>query len=180
MTETSRKSYRVYLIAAVLGAVLSIAGNPLLAQTVSLRQSTGCEETVSHMTQGEPTLQARLDAPLMFGGSKYVAESAAQSLTGRLACADPRPAFYNCGHTKQSIWGCKPDCIVEPDGWQYVLQTAGKTYLVTGDPDQIRPFLADRVTVTGQLKGDTIRALSISKVSQRQGRESLTSETERH
>lgn len=179
MTETNRKSGLGCSIAAVLGVVLSIASNSLLAQTDSLHQSTGCE-MVSHTTHGELTLQARLDAPLAFGGSKYVAASAAQSLTGRLACADPRPAFYNCGHTKQSVWGCKPDCIMEPDGWQYVLQTVGKTYLVTGDPDQIRPFLTDRVTVTGQLKGDTIRALSISKVSQRQGRESLTSETGRH
>lgn len=95
--------------------------------------------------------------------STFIVEADTQTVTGRLACADPRPAFYNCGHTKQSVWGCKPDCFVERDGSQYVLQTSIKSYSLTGNQNEIRPLLKDRVIVTGELKGDTIRVFSISK-----------------
>jgi len=90
-----------------------------------------------------------------------------QTFTGRLTCADPRPAVYNCGHTKQSVWGCKPDCLIESDGSQYVLETLGRSYSVTGDPDKIRPFLKDEVTVTGKLKGGTIKTVSIAKTTKK-------------
>jgi hypothetical protein len=44
-----------------------------------------------------------------------------------------------------------------------VLQTSIKSYSLIGDQNEIRPLLKDRVIVTGELKGDTIRVLSIIK-----------------
>ena len=99
-----------------------------------------------------------------------------QTLTGRLTCADPRPAFYNCGHTKQSVWGCKPDCFIEPDGSQYVLESLGRSYSVTGDANQISPFLSDEVAVTGKVTGETIKAVSIAKTSKKATLSSMRSE----
>ena len=99
--------------------------------------------------------------------ANFFIEVETQTLTGRLTCADPRPAFYNCGHTKQSVWGCKPDCFIEPDGSQYVLESLGRSYSVTGDADQIRPFLSDEVAVTGKVTGETIKAVSITKTSKK-------------
>ena len=99
--------------------------------------------------------------------ANFFIEVETQTLTGRLTCADPRPAFYNCGHTKQSVWGCKADCFIEPDGSQYVLESLGRSYSVTGDANQIRPFLTDEVAVTGKVTGEMIRVVSITKTSKK-------------
>jgi hypothetical protein len=106
----------------------------------------------------------------------FFVEVETRTFAGRLACADPRPAFYNCGHTKQSVWGCKPDCFMDGDGSQYVLQSLGKAYSVIGDSNQIRRFLADHVTVTGELKGDTIKAISITKAPKKEKTSGMRSE----
>jgi len=105
----------------------------------------------------------------------FFVEADTQTLTGRLTCADPRPAFYNCGHTKQSVWGCKPDCFMDRDGSQYILWSPGKSYSVTGDSNQIRRFLADQVTVAGELKGDKVKAISITKASKKERAGSMRS-----
>lgn len=110
----------------------------------------------------------------------FFVEVETQTFTGRLTCADPRPAFYNCGHTKQSVWGCKPDCFIEPAGSQYVLESSGRSYSVIGDPKQIRPFLKDEVTVTGKLKGETIKAVSIAKTSKKARFSGMRSEDDTH
>ena len=108
--------------------------------------------------------------------ANFFIEVETQTLTGRLTCADPRPAFYNCGHTKQSVWGCKPDCFIEPDGSQYVLESVGRSYSVTGDANQIRPFLSGEVAVTGKVTGETIKAVSILRTSKKATLSSMRSE----
>lgn len=175
--QAERKSRQRCILTLVMGAILSIASSPTAAQTSKSNQAATCNGHAEKSSQSELFLQARLDPLLFFPGNYFVIATAVQDFTGRLACADPRPAFYNCGHTRNSVWGCKPDCLVEPDGWQYVLQADGKTYSVAGDPDRIRPFLADRVIVTGELKGDRIKLFSISKAPRNTTGKGLTSES---
>ena len=156
---------KLWLHATILSFCIAAAA-PMFAQVFTETQSASCLE--ARLTPFASLGQA--DGKDLIGNvlalpTNFFVEIEAQTLTGRLTCADPRPAFYNCGHTKQSVWGCKPDCSIEPDGAQYVIQTPGKSYSVIGDPNQIRPFLTDQVTVTGTLKGETIRVVSIAKSS---------------
>lgn len=135
----------------------------LYAQDITPVQNVTCE--VASLAQLAPLNQtdASLVAKALPRAVSFIVEADTQTLTGRLVCADIRPAFYNCGHTKQSVWFCKPDCFLGRDGSQYVLQTSIKSYSLIGDQNEIRPLLKDRVIVTGELKGDTIRVLSIIK-----------------
>ena len=162
---TSSEHRELWLYAAVLSFGIAAAA-PMIAQVSTETQNASCLEatliplaSLGH-ADSEDLIGNVLPLP-----TNFLIEVETQTLTGRLTCADPRPAFYNCGHTKQSVWGCKPDCFIEPDGAQYVIRTPGKSYSVTGDPNQIRPFLTDLVTVTGRLKGETIRVVSITKSS---------------
>ena len=155
--------------AAVLSLVITataFSGVPLAAQVSTGAHATGCVEAklVSFALLGQ-SADNGIVSNVLPSLSKFFIGAETQTLSGRLTCADSRPAFYNCGHTKQSVWGCKPDCFVEPDGSQYVLESLGRSYSVTGDPDKIRPYLTDEVTVTGKLKGETIKAVSIAKTS---------------
>jgi hypothetical protein len=157
------------LDAAVLSLVitaLAFSSLPLGAQVSTRARATSCvgPNLVSFALPGQ-NADNGIVASVLPSLSNFFIGVETQTLSGRLTCADPRPAFYKCGHTKQSVWGCKPDCFIEPDGTQYVLESLGRSYSVTGDPDKIRPYLTDEVTVTGKLKGETIKAVSIAKTS---------------
>jgi hypothetical protein len=164
-------------ILALVVAVVAVNSTPLSAQVSTGTQNGSCVE--AKLTLPAPLGQVDDEGILASALpplTTFFVEADTQTLTGRLTCADPRPAFYNCGHTKQSVWGCKPDCFMDRDGSQYVLQSPGKSYSVTGDSNQIRRFLADQVTVTGELKGDTIKAISIAKASKKERTSGMRSE----
>ena len=150
-------------ILALVVTLVAVNSTPLSAQVSTGTKNGNCVE--AKVTPPAPLGQV-VDEGILASAlpplTNFFVEADTQTLTGRLTCADPRPAFYNCGHTKQSVWGCKPDCFMDLDGSQYVLQSPGKSYSVTGDSNQIRQFLADQVTVTGELKGYTIKAISIT------------------
>jgi hypothetical protein len=157
MGSSEYKGFRLY--AAVLFVsitVMELESMPLVAQVSVASKNASCLH--AKVTPLVPLVASVLPSLT----DSFIAVEM-QTLTGRLTCADSRPAFYNCGHTKQSVWGCKPDCFLEPDGSQYVLESLGRSYSVIGDPNQIRQFLTDEVAVTGKLKGETIKAISISK-----------------
>ena len=165
MSSSEHRELRLY--AAVLSLAIAAATSgcvPLVGQVSTGRQNASRSEAkltpFAALGQAGETdmVSSVLPAP-----ASFFIEVETQTLTGRLTCAGPRPAFYNCGHTKQSVWGCKPDCFIEPDGSQYVLESPGRSYSVTGDANQIRPFLTDEVAVTGKLTGETIKAVSITK-----------------
>ena len=164
--------------AAVLMTIVIVGGSSgVWAQTSTSDQGVACQE--ASLTVPSPLdessdeyLVGKVWPPL----SDFIAEADTQTRSGRLACADPRPAFYNCGHTKQSVWGCKPDCLVGRDGSQYVLQGTDRTYAVIGDQNQIRPLLTDRVSIVGELKGDTIRVFSITKMPRKADHKAATAE----
>lgn len=169
VASSERKGYRVAAILTVGITVAALGGAPLVAQVSTGIENTGCVE--AKMAPPVPLGQEHDEsfvASILPSLASFFVEADMQTLTGRLTCADPRPAFYNCGHTKQSVWGCMPDCFMDRDGSQYVLQSLGKSYSVTGDSTKIRRFLSDRVSVTGELKGDTIRVVSISKAPKKQ------------
>jgi hypothetical protein len=162
---------KIRLYAAVLSLVITVMVSgrvPLAAQVSTGVQNASCLE--AKLVPFAPLGQSGdndIVASVLPSLSNVFVEIETQTFTGRLTCADPAPAFYNCGYTKQSVWGCKPDCFIGSDGSQYVLETLGRSYSVTGDPDKIRPFLKDEVTVTGKLKGKTIKAVSIAKTSKK-------------
>ena len=162
---------KLSLYAAVISLSITVAafGNvPLAAQASTIMQATSClEGRLTPFASFDQAGNADIVASVLPSVTNVFIDIETQTLTGRLMCADPRPAFYNCGHTKQSVWGCKPDCFIEPDGSQYILQSAGRSYSVTGNPSQIRPFLTDQVAVTGELKGETIKVVSITKTSKK-------------
>ena len=140
---------------------------PLVAQISTGPEKASCEAKQAPLASVGNADNDDIVAGVLPSLTNFFIEAETQTLTGRLTCADPRPAFYNCGRTKQSVWGCKPDCFIRPDGAQYVLQTPGRSYSVTGDPRQIRSFLTDEVTVTGKLNGETVKAVSIAKTSKK-------------
>ena len=165
VSMSSSEHREFWLHAAILSFCIAAAA-PMVAQVFTETRSASCLEArlVPLASLGQADGKDLIGNVLALPTNFFI-DGGAQTSTGRLTCADPRPAFYNCGHTKQSVWGCKPDCFIEPDGTQYVIQTPGKSYSVIGDPNQIRPFLTDQVTVTGTLKGETIRVVSIAKSS---------------
>jgi hypothetical protein len=150
---------------AALGLYVTMAaeGSPLHAQDLASTYYVPCQEARLAVPGSVEQVNGNLTARILTPPASFIVEADTQTLTGRLACADPRPAFYNCGHTKQSVWGCKPDCLVERNGSQFVLQTSIKSYSLTGDQNELRPLLKDRVIVTGEVKGNTMRVLSITK-----------------
>ena len=165
LSMSSSEQGELWLYAAVLSLCIA-ATVPMVAQVSTETQNASClEAKLTPPAPFVPTDCKDLIRNVLPSPSNFFIEVGTHTLTGRLTCADPRPAFYNCGHTKQSVWGCKPDCFIEPDGAQYVILTPGRSYSVTGDPSQIRPFLTDQVTVTGTLKDETIRVVSIARSS---------------
>ena len=161
---------KLWLFSAVISlsiAAAAFGSVPLAAQVSTAIQGTGCLERKTLLVSFNQAGNIDIVASVLPSATNFFIDMETQTLTGRLRCADPTPAFYNCGHTKQSVWGCKPDCFIEPDGSQYILQSAGRLYSVTGNPSQIRPFLTDQVAVTGELKGGTIKAVSITKTSKK-------------
>jgi hypothetical protein len=169
MGSSKHRKFRLYAAVLSFGiTTAALGGAPLVAQVSTGPQIASClEATLTPLAIFGQTGGNDLVASVLPSLTNFFIEAETRTLTGRLTCADSRPAFYNCGHTKQSVWGCKPDCFIAPDGSQYVLETLGRSYSVTGDPNQIRSFLADEVTVTGKLKGETIKAVSIAKTSRK-------------
>jgi hypothetical protein len=178
MSSSGHRERRLY--AAVLLLVVTataFSGVPLAAQVSTGARGIIClEAKLVRFLPLDQTGDNNIAASVLPSLPNFFIEVETQTLTGRLMCADSRPAFYNCGHTKQSVWGCKPDCFIEPDGSQYVLETLDRSYYVTGDPSTIRPFLADEVAVTGKLRGETIKAVSIAKASKKVRLSALRSE----
>jgi hypothetical protein len=165
--------------ALVVAAIVATLGTaPLAAQVSTAGPNASCLEAklVSSVPLGQAADENTV-ASVLPSLTNFFVETDTQTLTGRLTCADPRPAFYNCGHTKQSVWGCKPDCFMERDGSQYVLESLGKSFSVSGDSTRIRQFLTDQVSITGELKGDTIKAISITKAPKKERPSSTRSET---
>lgn len=165
MDSSVHRELRLYRAVLSLATVAALGAAPLVAQVSRVAKTTSCLEAklIPVATLGQAGDNNLIASALPSLTNFFFIGVETETLTGRLICADPRPAFYNCGHTKQSVWGCKPDCFVQPDGSQYVLESPGRSYSVTGDANQIRPFLTDEVTVTGKLTGETIKAVSITK-----------------
>ena len=178
MSSSERRELRLY--AAV--SSLAIATGTLCCMPLVGQVSTGSQNASRLEAKLTPFAalgqagETDMVSSVLPSPANFFIEVKTQTLTGRLTCADPRPAFYNCGHTKQSVWGCKPDCFIEPDGSQYVLESPGRSYSVTGDANQIRPFLSDEVAVTGKVTDKTIKAVSITKTSKKATLSSMRSE----
>ena len=176
--DSARQVLRLCFPVIVVAIVIVAGSSVVRAQTSTSDQAVAGQEarltvpTPLDQSGGED-LVGKVLPPL----SNFIAEEDMQTLTGRLACADPRHAFYNCGHTKQSVWGCKPDCLVGRDGSQYVLQGTDRTYAVIGDQNLIRPLLTDRVNIVGELKGGTIRVFFITKASRKADHKAATAES---
>jgi hypothetical protein len=146
MGRSEHRTSRVYAAGLSLGVTVSaLSSAPLVAQVSPGAQSASCLE--GRLTPFGPlgqTSDNNLVASVRPALTSFFIKIETHTLTGRLTCADSRPAaFYNCGHTKQNVLGCKPDCFVEPYGSQYVPEGLGRSYSVTGDPNQIWPFLTD-------------------------------------
>ena len=169
MSSSEHRELRLYAAVLSLGiAAAALCCVPLVAQISTGPQNASCLEAKQALLASLGNADNDdIVAGVLPSLTNFFIEAETQTLTGRLTCADPRPAFYNCGHTKQSVWGCKPDCFSEPDGARYVLRTPGRSYSVTGDPNQIRSFLTDEVTVTGKLNRETIKAVSVAKTSKK-------------
>jgi hypothetical protein len=178
MSSYENRELRLYT--TVLSCSISVAALgpvPLLAQVSTGSQNASrLEAKLTPFAALGQAGETDMVSSLLPSPANFFIEVETHTLTGRLTCADPRPAFYNCGHTKQSVWGCKPDCFIEPDGSQYVLESLGRSYSVTGDANQIRPFLSDEVAVTGKVTGETIKAVSVSKTSKKATLSSMRSE----
>lgn len=178
MSSSEHRELRLY--GAVLSLAITVAAlgaAPLVAQVSTGRQNAiHLEAKLTPFASLGQAGETDMVSSVLPSPANFFIEVETQTLTGRLTCADPRPAFYNCGHTKQSVWGCKPDCFIEPDGSQYVLESLGRSYSVTGDANQIRPFLSDEVAVTGKVTGETIKAVSVTKTSKKATLSSMRSE----
>jgi hypothetical protein len=176
-----RFSWRCVATAA-LAVTLCVCGSTLRAQASGLNETT-CEQELPQLRQEAQNLQERSNLPQSERTAQKeprpapVSELAVneQTLTGWLTCDARVAGSYTCGHSKnEPIWGCTLHCAKGPDGFQYALQTAAKTYSVTGDPKQLRHFAADDVVVIGEVTGDAIRIRSIKRQSHKDWAPSLT------
>jgi hypothetical protein len=164
---------------SALAVTLCVYGSPVRAQASGLKDTTCKQEP--QKWQEVQDLQERINLPqserTVQKGETPASESAAgeQTLTGWLTCDAHAAASYTCGHSKnEPIWGCTLHCAKGPNGSQYALQTADRTYFVSGDPRRLRHFAADDVVVIGNVNGDTVRIRSIKRQSHKDWAPSLT------